>query len=300
MDDLLPLRAFTMIQRLGSVTLTFYTLIVLICLMEAGVLFSTAHGEIFVHMNEVQIFEWIMATWEKAPLPVVWFLSLCLCAAVLFMNAVCCSLGRQWSLAKKSGLFKNWLFFFLHCLFIMVLVCHGLILALGEKQSRVHLFPGQDHSFGPYEIQLADVVFTGDPAILKAPKKQQRALMTRKNIRIHENHALLTLVKNDRILARQKIRMLSPLRYGSVQVTLVEFVIQGADDRLGVVLTLTDNFLNTFFFLVYAIMILSLAVFTLITWKRPSGKKQNMPPLSCPETKGENRLEGRETQIRPD
>ncbi|MBA3012797.1 MAG: hypothetical protein KKF12_12770 [Proteobacteria bacterium] len=259
-----------MIQRLGSVTLTFYTLVVLIWLMGAGVFFSTAHGEIFLHMNEVHICDWIMATWEKAPLPVVWFLSLCLGAAILFMNALCCSMGRQWSLAKKSGLFKNWLFFFLHCLFIVVLACHGLILALGEKQSRVHLFPGQDHSFGPYEIQLTDVVFTDDLTILKTPKKRQRALMTRKNIHIHENHALLTLVKNDHTLARQKIRMLSPLRYKSVQVTLVEFVIQGADDRLGVVLNLTDNFLNRFFFLAYAIMILSLAVFTAITWKRPS------------------------------
>jgi len=195
------------------------------------------------------------------------------------INALCCSLARQLSLAKRSGRMKNWLFFILHCLFILVLICHGLILVAGEKQSRLSLFPGQTHSFGQYEIQVSDVVFTDDKQILTVPKKKQRQLMTRKNIHIHENYALLTLLKNKRTLASKKVMMLSPLRYKSVQITLIKFVIhqsdnqqaapQGPDHRLGVVLTFTHNFLNRFFFMVYGVMILALAGFTAITWKRP-------------------------------
>ncbi len=102
-DDILSLKDNPMIQRLSSVTLTFYNLVVLILLMGAGVIFSTAHKEIFTQMNEVNIFTWLTATWDRSPEAVVWFLLLCVCAGVLFINALCCSLGRQLTLAKKSG-----------------------------------------------------------------------------------------------------------------------------------------------------------------------------------------------------
>ena len=278
-----------MIQLLSSVTLTFYNLVVLVLLMGAGVFLNISHEQAFTRMNEVSIFNWLTTTWPTDPTLVVWFFLLCLTAGILLINALCCSLARQMSLAKRSGRMKNWLFFILHCLFILVLICHGLILVAGEKQSRVNLFPGQTHSFGPYEIQVSDVVFTDDRQILTAPKKKQRQLMTRKNIHIHKNYALLTLLKNKHILASKKVMMLSPLRYKSVQITLIEFVIhpsdnqqadnqqadnhqadnQGPDPQLGVVLTLTHNFLNRFFFMVYGVMILALAGFTARTWKRP-------------------------------
>ncbi len=257
-----------MIQRLSSVTLTFYNLVFLVLLMGAGVFLNISHEQAFTRMNEVSIFNWLTTTWPTDPTLVVWFFLLCLTAGILLINALCCSLARQLSLAKRSGRMKNWLFFILHCLFILVLICHGLILVAGEKQSRVSLFPGQTHSFGQYEIQVSDVVFTDDKQILTVPKKKQRQLMTRKNIHIHENYALLTLLKNKRTLSK-KVMMLSPLRYKSVQITLIEFIPQGSDHQLGVVLTLTHNFLNRFFFMVYGVMILALAGFTAITWKRP-------------------------------
>lgn len=275
-----------MIQRLSSVTLTFYNLLVLVLLMGAGVFLNISHKAAFTRMNEVSIFSWLTATWPAAPILVIWFLLLCLTAGILLINALCCSLDRQLSLAKRSGRMKNWLFFILHCLFIMVLICHGLILVVGEKQSRVNLFPGQSHPFGQYEIKVADVVFIDDKQILTVPKNKQRQLMTRKKIHIHENYVLLTLLKNNRILASKKVMMLSPLRFKSLQITLIEFVIHqsdnqqadnqlgsvnqlGPDNRLGVLLTLTHNFLNSFFFLVYGVMILALAGFTAMTWKRP-------------------------------
>jgi len=155
----------------------------------------------------------------------------------------------------------------------MVLVCHGLILVMGEKQSRLLLFPGQVKTFGQYEIQVGDVVFSDDIKILTAQKKIQRALMTRKNIHIHKNHVFLTLLKSNSILALKKVMMLSPLQYKSVQITLIKFVIQGENNGPGVMLTLTDNSLNRFFFVVYGVMILALAGFTAVTWKKPLTKK---------------------------
>ncbi len=111
-------------------------------------------------MNEISIFNWITATWPVAPILVIWFFLLCLSAGILLINALCCSLDRQLSLAKRSGRMKNWLFLVLHRLFILVLICHGLILVVGEKQNRVKLFEGQVHPFGRYEIKVSNVVFT--------------------------------------------------------------------------------------------------------------------------------------------
>jgi hypothetical protein len=281
-----------MIQRLSSVTLTFYNLAALILLMGTGIWLNLFHNEAFARMNEISIVSWLTATWPTSPILVIWFFLLCLTAGILLVNALCCSLDRQLSLAKRSGRMKNWLFFILHCLFILVLICHGLILVVGEKQSRIKLFPGQTHLFGQYEIKVADVVFVDDTQILTAPKKKQRQLMTRKNIHIHENYAVVTLLKNNRIVASKKVMMLSPLQYKSVQITLIEFLIRQSnnpltdhppepDNRLGVALTLTRNFLNRFFFGVYGVMILALAGYTAMTWKKPlpirSDKKGETP-----------------------
>lgn len=262
-----------MIQRLSSVFLTFYTLVILVLLMGAGVFLNLSHKQAFTQMNEVSIFSWLSTTWPTAPVLVIWFLVLCLTAGILFINALCCSLDRQLSLARRSGRIKNWLFFILHCLFILVLICHGLILTVGEKQGKIRLTPGQSHLFGPYEILVSEVVFMDDKNILTAPKNEQRQLMTRKNIHIHENYVQVTLLKNKEILASKKMRMLSPLRYQSVQITLIEFIVLEPDNVLGVMLTLTHNFLSRFFFLVYGLMILALGGFTAMTWKRPEPKK---------------------------
>lgn len=267
-----------MIQRLSSVSLTFYSLVVLVLLMGTGVFLNLSHKQAFTQMNEIPIFTWISTTWPTSPALVIWFFLLCLAATILFVNALCCSLDRQLSLARRSGRTKNWLFFILHSLFILVLICHGLILVVGEKQGKIRLTTGQSHSFGPYEIMVSEVTFMDDKNILTVPKNEQRQRMTRKNIHIHENYVQVALLRDKEILALKKVRMLSPLRYRSVQITLIEFVVlepdnPRSDNPIGGVLTLTHNFLSEFFFLVYGVMILALAGFTAMTWKRTDTKK---------------------------
>jgi len=263
-----------MIQRLSSVKFAFYNLVILILLMSTGVFISQTFKNEVTLMNEVRIFDWLAPAFGSAPILVVWFLLLCTSAASLLLNALCCTLAQQLVLAKKSGVLKYWLFFILHSLFIIVLVCHGLILVSGEKKSNVILVPGQTRDFGHYKIQVSDIVFTNDVKILKAPKKKRRAMMTRKNIQIDKNYVAVTLLKGNVSLVSKKVMMLSPLRYKSYQVTLIEFVIMEGDDRLGVNLTLTKNILNGFFFSVYGVMILALAGFTAVTWKKSEFEKE--------------------------
>ncbi|MCD4718614.1 MAG: hypothetical protein K8S13_01975 [Desulfobacula sp.] len=263
-----------MIQRLSSVKLAFYNLIILILLMGIGVFLSQTFKNEFTLMNNTGIFDWLAFTCKLTPGLVIWFLLLCAGAASLFVNALCCTLARQLVLAKKSGVLKNWLFFILHCLFIIVLACHGLILVVGEKQSHVILGPEQTQDFGQYTIQISDIVFTNDINILKASKKKRRLMMTRKNIQIDKNYVNVTLLKDSSPLVSKKVMMLSPLRYKSLQVTLIEFVDMEGDNGLGVNLTLTKNVLNGFFFSVYGVMILALAGFTAVTWKKSGFEKE--------------------------
>lgn len=257
-------------QRLTSVRLTFYALVVLVCLMGIGSYLSLTNKPIFLAMNESGIMDWFPATWQGAPWVMAWFLALCLAAAVLFINGIACCLLRQLPQAKRSRRKRFWVFFILHCLFLLVLGCHGLALVSGTKLSHIHLFPGETQKFGPYEILVSQVIYQDDMAILSADKKKQRAMMTQKNIRLSNNWADLTLSKNNVPLVSGRIKMLSPLRSGFLQITLTQFLVDPTGTGPGVNLVVTHNILNALFFTAYAVMIFFLAGYTILTWKKPT------------------------------
>ncbi|MCD4677570.1 MAG: hypothetical protein K8S18_16485 [Desulfobacula sp.] len=264
-----------MIQKLSSIKFAFYNLIFLIALMGTGVYLSRLYKQGFVMMNESHILEWIISAWADTPILLIWFILLCCSAALLFINALLCSLTKQIYVAIKSGMLEKWLFFVLHCLFVVVLACHGLILVAGSKDSNIMLFPNESIEFkNQYKIEVSNVVFTDDINILKADKNNQRALMTRKNIHRKQNFALVSLYRQSNLLKTKKVMMLSPLRYQSVQVTVTQFIVKEKEDqeRIGVQLTITENRLNIFFFTIYGLMILILGLYVLFIFTRERGR----------------------------
>ncbi|CCK79123.1 hypothetical protein [Desulfobacula toluolica] len=259
-----------MIQKLSSIKFAFYNLVCLVCFMGAGVYLSRWYKNDFKVMNETLIFEWLKSAWSQTPVLVVWFALLCLSAGLLFVNTLCCSFTKQIQVARKSGKFEKWLFFVLHCLFIVVLACHGLILVVGHKQGNITLFSNSKMLFqNQYLIEVSDIVFKDDINILKAGKQEQRIMMTRDNIHRKQNFAIVSLYQASTLMETKKVMMLSPLRHGSIQVALTDFIVKKADnqERVGVKLTITDNPLNIFFFTIYALMILSLGGYIItISW----------------------------------
>ncbi len=242
--------------------MTFYNLILMVFLLGTGVVLSRVYPQVFDAMNKILVIEWLKTAWSETPVPALWFVLLCLSAGLLFVNALCCTLTRQIQTAVRSGRIEKWLFFVLHCLFIMVLVCHGLILVKGHKQSHLSFFPGDGIGFKDrYRIEVSDVVFTDDVQILKMKKKEQRAFMTRENIHPKKNFAQVSLYEDTRLVENKRVIMLSPLRYGSVQVTVTRFVVDPKDGRIGVKMTITDNPLNMLFFVIYGLMILCLGLY---------------------------------------
>jgi hypothetical protein len=251
-----------MIQKLSSLKLTFYNLVAMVFLLGTGVVLSRVYPQVFDAMNRILVVEWLRTAWSRTPVPALWFVLLCLSAGILFVNAVCCTLTRQIQAARRSGRLEKWLFFVLHCLFVLVLACHGLILIAGHKQSKLSFFPGDEIGFKDrYRVVVSEVVFTDEVRILKMKKKEQRAFMTRENIHPKMNFARVSLYQDSRLVENKRVIMLSPLRYGTIQVTVTRFIVDPDDGRIGVKLTITDNPLNVVFFVIYGLMILCLGLY---------------------------------------
>ncbi len=255
-----------MIQKLSSVKFAFYNLILMIFLMGAGVGLHRFYKPGFNMMNEIHIFEWLHSAPVDSPILLVWFILLCISAAMLFINAVFCTFAKQVRMAVKSKTLKKWLFLILHCMFIIVLFCHGLSLVIGSKKSNVIIYPGRSIVFNNiYKIQVSKIVFQDDINILKAGKKDQRILMTKKNINKNHNFVEISLFKDSNFVKTKKLMMLSPLKYNDLRVTLIEFILK--DNKLGAKLTISRNSLTFFFFTIYALMILTLGLYSFLSFK---------------------------------
>ncbi|MDY0223747.1 MAG: hypothetical protein RBR67_21695, partial [Desulfobacterium sp.] len=170
--------------------------------------------------------------------------------------------------ALKVKTLRRWSFFMIHVFFLMVLFCHGITLVAGEKKTNVTMFPGDLYQAGTLSVTLNSITFSGDGEFLKLEPKKSREMMTRKMFDRRANFADLVLVEDDKPTIRGPIKMLEPIRSGNLRVTLTKFIIQdhGDGQRIGVNLTITRNGFTTFFFAMYAFMIVSLVCFIVITW----------------------------------
>ncbi len=120
-------------------------------------------------------------------------------------------------------------------------------------------------------INVSKIVFNDDLSILNIDKDKQRKFMTRKNFNRKHNYAVISLFKDLqkqgvlKLLKTNKVIMLSPLKYKTIQITLQEFIIK--KNKPAVKITVTENFLTTFFFVIYAMMIVTLGLYILMTIK---------------------------------
>ncbi len=261
-----------MIQKIASIKLTFFSLVLMVMLMGMGVVLSLfpAYTDAIEQMNQTIVYHWILSAWHENPLLTIWVLLVTVSSAVLFINTACCSMTLQLRTALKTASIQRWAFFVIHFLFLMVLACHGITMVTGHKQDNIQLYPGQSHRFGDnYRIDMVDVTFADDPKFLTMNRKKSRHLMTRENIHPKLNFADINLFKNDCKLDSQRVFMLQPMRYRSLRITVTKFVAkpQKGLQTAGVNLSVTRNIFTSFFFTVYALMIITLACFVAITWK---------------------------------
>lgn len=264
-----------MIRFFSSIRLTFVLLVSMLILLWVGTILSLSreYGDAINLMNESLIYQWFFTAWEKERVLPIWFLLIFFTAGLLFFNTLVCSVTKQLATAIKAATLRQWAFFMIHLFFLMVLLCHGIFLVVGDKRKNIELFQGDLHKIGTLTLEVSAVTFIDNPDFLKLDPRKSRELMTREKFHRRANFAEITISDGDKPKVSGRVMMLSALKYGSMRVTLTKFV-HGRDlhkGEIGINLTVTRNAFTEFFFLIYALMIISLVCFIVITW-RPGGK----------------------------
>ncbi len=259
-----------MVRFFSSPRLTFVLLLSLVLLLGLGTVFSLFPDLMdgIRLMNDSLIQTWFFGALHTHWLLPVWFLTICVCSGLLFLNTLVCSVTKQLVTALRVATPRRWSFFMIHIFFLMVLFCHGITLVTGEKTSNIKLFPGDAYTSDTLSVRLTSLTFTDNGDFLKLGPKKSRELMTRDLFHRTANFADLVVVEQDQPPVTGRIMMLDPFCSGNLRITLTRFIPGKEDHRgeIGVNLTITRNGFIPFFFAMYAFMIISLACFIAITW----------------------------------
>ena len=259
-----------MIRFFSSIRLTFVLLMSLIVLLWFGTvlsLFPDLKDGIKL-MNESLIHHWFMTAWHINWILPMWFLLVVFVAGLLLVNTLVCSITKQLTTALKIATLRRWSFFMVHLFFLIVLFCHGISLVVGHKTNNIKLFKGDVHKIGTLTVEVASVTFSDDAEYLKLGPKKSREFMTREKFHRKANFAEIRIMDQGKSPVSGRVLMLSPLKYDTFRVTLTRFVYGKGDHQgeIGVNLTVTQNAFTQLFFIVYALMILALVCFIVITW----------------------------------
>ncbi len=261
-----------MLKKLASLYVAFWTITALILWLGLGALLATKGGpffQVFKALNDEMIFTWLTTRALHCPVILVWFSGLCLITVVLFLNTCLCTWQRILPMFQASKWSRN-LLAMIHILVIVVILGHGLSLVVGDKYPAILMFPGQTREMGDgYALRMDALHFGDDPALLRLSPEEKHQKMTREAVHIHQNHVMLTLMRDGQVMARSRAGVLAPFDHGPVRIILKKFVWPRQENRLGAMILMVRNPLATPFFVIYALMILCLGWYVLMTWKRP-------------------------------
>ena len=262
-----------MLKRLSSLQVAFWTILCLILWMGIGSLLAIKNGpysSTFSSMNDQMIVQWLTHEAIKLPAILTWFIGLCLIAAALLLNTVLCIWQRILPMLQAARLSRN-LLAVIHIMVILVMAGHGLSMIVGEKIEKTVMFPGQTRSLGGgYSLHMDSLIFLDNPALLRLSKQEKHLKMTREVFHLKGNHAILTLTKDGRTIERSTAGILAPFDHGSLHIVLKTFILSKKNNKLGAMMIIVRNPLAKPFFVIYALMIVSLAWYVFITWKKPN------------------------------
>lgn len=259
------------VQSLSALELTFIILILLQVLMWIGVaaLSVESFSKDLSALNHTGLFTWMTRAAGSQVWALLWMGGLCVCALILLINAFFCTLFRQLKQGLKQNTPARWLFIVLHMLFILLLAGHGLIMVFSEKQADLHLFENQSLLLADgSSLHIRSISYTAGKDLLTMKRFEKRPVLTRERFDVLSNHVRVSVMKNGRPAADGTIRMLAPLHAGPLRINLIDFTLDKKTGNVGVILTLTRNGWDHFFFCVYVLLIGTLAGFTALTWNR--------------------------------
>lgn len=256
----------TIPEKLASLNITWTTLAALAIWFVLG---KTAAGaESFSRglslMNQILVRDWLALRGADHPLVLGWFIVLAVLALVLGINLLFCLLRRLRQAAGSRRGAKFWVFVFMHAVFGLLMIMHGLETATGQKYPARQMLAGEERQLDSgASIRVREVIFVNDPELLLLDSREARHSIGRDEFDMQENRAVVTLSDNGREVVTGAIRMLQPLRRGHIHVVLrgFEYTPEGTAAKIRVV----ESFLHTPFLAAYALFIVGLAAYLVLS-----------------------------------
>jgi len=262
-----------MIKFLSSMRFAFWLLFSIIIWFILGAFLSI--NDSFYHgikeMSNELILNWLIQKSMNFPIVLAWFIGLCIIAVLLAISFIFCTWNNLLKVMLKNSTSKSILLLTIHILFVIIMALHLGSMLFGYKYSDIEIGVGQEFKFdNDYSLTLDAVNYIDDINVLKMKYKAMRDYHTRDGFHYKDNYAAFTLKQNNKIIRKDKVKMLSPLKYGFLKVTISYFCLPKKSDSEipGVKVVIAKNYFNELFFIFYALEIISILFFLALTWKK--------------------------------
>ncbi len=268
-----------MLKFLSSMRFALWMLLAFITCLLSGVLLASndQFRSGIKAMNNELIVNWVMSVGTENPIALAWLLALCLLGAMLALSFIFCTITRLIPFFRKKRDSKSALLLIIHVLFILIMGVHVLSMLIGEKHSNVELLQGDGFEFGSgYRIELGTINYVDKREVLKLGYKQMRKYHTKDLFHPDENTVQIELWHDNKKIMNDTLRMLEPLRYKNIQVSLSYFFAPKrlAKDEIGAKLVISISYFTKLFFTLYALEIISLLIYVARTWHVVVEKKK--------------------------
>jgi len=262
-----------MIKTLSSMRFAFWLLLSIIIWFFIGAMLTINDSFYYAikKMGNELILDWLLKNSVETPIVLGWFIGLCIIGFLLAISFLFCTWNNLLKVVRKQTSLKSILLFTIHVLFVIIMTLHLGSMLLGYKHSDVELAVGQEFKFEKgFSLVLNDVNYIDDINVLKMKYKEMRKYHTRDGFHYKDNYAILILKQNDNVIRSEKVSMLSPFKHGSLRATISYFYLPkgSKSDTPGVKLVIAKNYFNELFFIFYALEILNILLFLIITWKK--------------------------------
>lgn len=269
-----------MIRYFASMRFAYRTLIVLVVWMCLGALMAGGGLKpVFKAMNDLLVLDWFLKVMADKPLHGIWFIGFCILGAMVLFSFVACTSTTLWKkLRQRRNRNTALVLFSLHSLFIGILLLHVTSMTIGFKKGHVKAFADDTLRLSSsYTLVVEEVQFGGRNSLLQESGEGSKIRYTRANLNPANSFAVLTLMMNGKPLSSGRVRYMEPFRKGNIFVCLEAFISdKKGSDITGVKMTVVKNPVIYPFFVLYALSVFLILIYTFMSWKyqeKPNSKE---------------------------
>ena len=215
MVTLSPPSPRSLIARLSSLTFGAGLMAALVPWLAIGIGLTRYEvtAPVFKAMNDRLFLSWFKAAAFDQPLIGAWLLVLFVFSGLLLVNLVCCCLYLPALKPRPQNRSKPLLLLILHLLVGLVMIGHAANMTVGYKTARIKLLPGQSAPLPDgRQLRLETLACSFPPELMNSEREQIRRRMTRDRVRLDENHADFTVLRDGQAVDAGRAFLLRPYR----------------------------------------------------------------------------------------